>query len=784
METYKTPDSYQPGEKLLLPRLPRSLPFDELVFIIEAGITEAIDMPYTFDHIYSTSFYLSVIRPIVASLVVPYDNFHGPNGGTSSSASIHSANRSHPFGKEYSFTDQHRGIVAALLVARLEFLDGASDGGTFFVSSVDSTEELFFKERGILEARAITAELVAIKLLSFMTLEKDRVEFLTYEYNIETDSAFEGTSILQRQTENSHQVANNPTSCFNPQHPDGFSSLKYTETSALLDNSTSYYTINPPSSEPWGTSPEDRLIEHSLFIEDYADQSALDLAVIGRMPAREFLSCSAVQSVVSGIWSGHVMYWETIDVGAKKHAHIYEPRSPVDWYSRLRVPRYRAFFMMINYATLMSLFYMFLFENTRQESRFVSTELLLNIWFIGFVLDEVSKAREAGSFGQYLADFWSFFDVCIVGVFISFAGLRLAGVVLGTDKYLQLSLNILSLEALLLVPRLFSFLSVFPYFGTLLPCLRDLTAEFFKFLIIIVIIYVGFLTTFTFLGQDVYSFDKMSWLLIRVFFGSSGTGFDTASVISPIFGPPLMLAFVTLTNILLITVLISILSQKFSDTMLRAKQEYALHFSSAVVQSVNTSERVTYFYPPVNILGILLRPLRLILDHDQYRELRIRVLQSTHWPFVIIVWAFEKTCLFIQQRKLKNYIKIRGDRRLSILKRLPGPYQPDSLVGNSLLNSDDLLNSRLSSDDMDVELLPETRHARQSTFSSPLVRENSLSHRFFRKFHRPAIRFSESFSLKKKSNPVYLTPEIHLSTQPQEPSTEEASFHSGHGIVK
>jgi hypothetical protein len=45
----------------------------------------------------------------------------------------------------------------------------------------------------------------------------------------------------------------------------------------------------------------------------------------------------------------------------------------------------------------------------------------------------------------------------------------------------------------------------------------------------------------------------MSWILVKVFFGSSYLGFDVAQEISPALGPPLMIVFVTLTNILLIT---------------------------------------------------------------------------------------------------------------------------------------------------------------------------------------------------------------------------------------
>lgn len=751
METFQNNDFYKPGEKLLLPRLPRSLPFDELVFILETRITEAIDLPYPFEHIHSPSFYFSVIRPLVASLIVPYDEECDLDDEFLVSPSKKPcSNNTPPTEIQYSFTDQHRGIVAALLVARLEFLGWASDGGKYIQGpSPDATEEMLFKERGVLEARAFTAELVAMKFLSFMTIETDRIEFLTYEYSTENEgveqsspplSSMQSARLAKMASKSSDSTAS--PSKFPSKNSFNVSQSEDIETTPLLSHSTSFTATSPLLPASWGTTPEDRLIEHSLFVEEYADQSSLDLALAGSQPAREFLTCTAVQSVVSGIWSGRIMYWETIGVGAKKNVHLYDPSEPVDWYSRLRVPRYRAFFMMINYTILLALFYTLLFRKNKPWVA-VTVEFFLNVWFLGFVLDELSQVREAGSLAQYFGDFWSLFDLCIVGIFMLFAGLRFAGFMLGTDKYAKLSLDILSLEALLLIPRMFSFLSMFPYFGTLLPCLRDIAAEFFKFLVIIIIIYVGFLTTFTFLGRESYTFENMSWLLVRVFFGSSYAGFDAAPTISPIFGPPLMLIFVTLTNILLITVLISILSQKFSDTMLHAKQEYAVHFSSAVAESVNTSDRVTYFYPPINILAVLMRPLRMVLDHDEYRNLRIRVLRATHWPFVVVVWAFEIVALAVKQRRLKRYWKIRKDRRYTVAQRLA-------------LQQNEPFYSSLFSADEDNDPERSTPRRRHTTYGHRQVPSKPERKRIWRNLTRAKTfvpnRFAETFTFRGTNN--------------------------------
>src|ERR1700728_4141488 len=107
-------------------------------------------------------------------------------------------------------------------------------------------------------------------------------------------------------------------------------------------------------------------------------------------------------------------------------------------------------------------------------------------------------------------------------------------------------------------------------------------------------ILLGFLTTFTMLGNK-FTLSQMSWILVKVFFGSSYIGFDVMKQISPVFGPPLMLVFVCLTNILLITSLISILSNSFLKVTAHAREEY-LYIYSVYVLEASTSNRLTHFY--------------------------------------------------------------------------------------------------------------------------------------------------------------------------------------------
>jgi len=162
-----------------------------------------------------------------------------------------------------------------------------------------------------------------------------------------------------------------------------------------------------------------------------------------------------------------------------------------------------------------------------------------------------------------------------------------------------------------------------------------------QFLGLVLIIYAGFATTFTLLARDKYTPTTMSYMLLKIFFGSSYLGFDNAHDISPLLGLPLMLIFVWLTNILLITCLISLISNKMSEIMQNAREEYLFQYSVYVLEA-STSNRLTYYLPPLNLISLLFRPLRLCVPAPTLRAMRIIVLKITHAPHVALIQAFER----------------------------------------------------------------------------------------------------------------------------------------------
>lgn len=84
------------------------------------------------------------------------------------------------------------------------------------------------------------------------------------------------------------------------------------------------------------------------------------------------------------------------------------------------------------------------------------------------------------------------------------------------------------------------------------------------------------------------------------------------------------------------------LSNSFSRVISHAREEY-LYVYSVYVLEASTSNRLTHFYPPFNLLALLLfRPLRIFLpSNNRIRGARILLLKLTHFPIVGVIMLYE-----------------------------------------------------------------------------------------------------------------------------------------------
>ena len=199
--------------------------------------------------------------------------------------------------------------------------------------------------------------------------------------------------------------------------------------------------------------------------------SALEIAVVGG--AKKFLSQRPVQKVINDLWRGDVVFWESLSVNSVKRPMKYN-RKQNDPFSRLRVPRYLKVFETLFFAVFLALYYAVLVH--RDNGKITIPEVLLYIWIASFAYDEFADWIDAGQTSFYASDFWWMWDISIVAVGMAFCALRIYGLTTASAEIIDLAHDVLGLEALFLVPRIFSLLSLNPYFGTLVRLLPRIIA--------------------------------------------------------------------------------------------------------------------------------------------------------------------------------------------------------------------------------------------------------------------------------------------------------------------
>ncbi|WYZ45947.1 hypothetical protein EsH8_IX_000172 [Colletotrichum jinshuiense] len=487
--------------------------------------------------------------------------------------------------------------------------------------AVDEAES----NKGLCEARANACEIVAWRFLTRLS-EREAVDFCLYEIPDPKGSETPPPDADVESNEHSPLLAGgswaNRGGSRRASVRPGSSAKRYQLLSSLSRLTMSMHA-DTDEEEDDPTSP-------------FTNLNALEIAAVA--DAKRFLSQHVVQKIVTGIWNGDIIFWDSLSVHAEKKPRFYNAHT-ADIFSRLRVPKYLKAWEAFFFFVFLCLYYSVLVEQNTE--RITHNEVVLYIWLAAFLYDELSEWADAGTI-FYATDVWNLFDMVMIGIGITFAVLRVIGMVNDDRKITDTAFNVFALEALFMVPRVFSLLSLSPYWGTLIPCLKEMGKDFVKFMVLVVIVYLGFLTTFSLIGQDAYNFSHMTMILTKIFFGSTYVGIEIMYDIDQFFGPPLMVIFIILSSFLLMGSLTGMLSNSFSRVITHAREEY-LYVYSVYVLEASTSNRLTHFYPPFNLIALVIfRPLRLFLpSNDKFRHGRIMLLKATHLPIVGIIQLYE-----------------------------------------------------------------------------------------------------------------------------------------------
>jgi hypothetical protein len=328
---------------------------------------------------------------------------------------------------------------------------------------------------------------------------------------------------------------------------------------------------------------------------------------------------------------------------ARKSVTIYDPSdASVFKLSRLRVPRYRQLFSTVSYATMLGLFLAVLIERSLSIT---FLELVFWFWSAGYMLDELVGFSEQG-FGLYIISVWNAFDIGILLMFMSFYILRIYGILFpDKNQYINnMAYDVLAATAVLLLPRLFSVLDHYRYFSQLLIAFRMMAVDLVAVLILIMISCSGFVIAFTlsFAGKDM-DFEAAVYALFQILMGYTPAAWEIWDEYN-FLGKILLVAFLIICHFLIVTILVTVLTNSFMAVVQNANEEHQFLFAVNTISMVKSDALFSYI-PPTNILAWFLSPLRFCMPFRTFVYLNRTVIKATHVPILLGIFIYERIVL-------------------------------------------------------------------------------------------------------------------------------------------
>lgn len=416
----------------------------------------------------------------------------------------------------------------------------------------------------------------------------------------------------------------------------------------------------------WPSGPQGKRLAGSARV------SCLEVAI--RAQAKRFLAHPVVVQQLEAIWAGTIIFHSAADhlhrrvnrypageleygtsadqngnqvpvpgsAALRRSVTLYNPRdASLFKLSRLRVPRYRQFLSTLSFAVLLGLFLAVLEQRSRSIT---SLEIVFWFWSAGFMLDEIVGFNEQG-FSLYLMSFWNLFDLGILLLLFCYYCLRIYGAFLTYPRNRELAdqaYDILAANAVLLFPRLFSILDHYRYFSQLLIAFRIMASDLIAVFVLIVIACSGFFVAFLSFGDD-NSPKTVAYGLFQMLMGFTPTAWAMWEEYNFV-GKIILTVFLFICHFVVVTILITVLTNSFMRIVQNANQEHQFLFAVNTISMVKSDALFSYV-APANIIAWLLTPLRSAIPFRQFIKLNRTIIKITHLPILFTICFYEKTFL-------------------------------------------------------------------------------------------------------------------------------------------
>ncbi|KAF4308267.1 Calcium channel YVC1 [Botryosphaeria dothidea] len=423
--------------------------------------------------------------------------------------------------------------------------------------------------------------------------------------------------------------------------------------------------------------------------------STVEIAI--RAQAKKFLAHPLVVQQLEAIWSGTIVFhsyadslhrpmakrafqrgpnYGTMENGShspgkisesaslpasmvRRTVTLYDPReASIFKLSRLRVPRYRQLFSTCSFAVMLGLFLAVLVSKSVDIT---ALEMLFWLWSAGYLLDEVEQG-----FNLYIQSVWNAFDLGILLCFVIYYVLRLYGILMpDVRKYhvAEMAYDVLASTAVLLFPRLFSVLDHYRYFSQLLIAFRMMALDLMAILILIIISCSGFFVAFTlaFGDRGLTSAGSAAYALFQMLMGFTPAAWDIWSSYNPL-GKAILVLFLFIAHFLIVTILITVLTNSFMAVVQNANEEHQFLFAVNTISMVKSDALFSYI-APTNIVAWLLTPLRFIMSFRSFVKMNRLLIKATHFPILFAIFTYERLILSRIAFQPEELVEQRGRSR-------------------------------------------------------------------------------------------------------------------------
>jgi hypothetical protein len=451
----------------------------------------------------------------------------------------------------------------------------------------------------------------------------------------------------------------------------------------------------------WPLGPQGKRLAGSARV------SCLEVAI--RAQAKRFLAHPVVVQQLEAIWAGTIVFHSAADhlhrqasratagdlnygtsadpsgnqvsvsrsAAHRRSVTLYNPRdASLFKLSRLRVPRYRQFLSTLSFAVLLGLFLAVLAQRSRSIT---SLEILFWFWSAGFMLDEIVGFNEQG-FSLYLMSFWNLFDLGILLLLFGYYCLRIYGAFLTYPRNRDVAdqaYDILAANAVLLFPRLFSILDHYRYFSQLLIAFRIMAADLIAVFVLIVIACSGFFVAFLSFGND-NSPRMVAYGLFQMLMGFTPTAWAMWEDYNFV-GRMILTLFLFICHFVVVTILITVLTNSFMRIVQNADQEHQFLFAVNTISMVKSDALFSYV-APANTIAWLVTPLRSAMPFRQFIKLNRTIIKITHLPILFTICLYERAILSRQVIEPMDLVENKSREETSVR---PHNWQPSRFRGFS-----------------------------------------------------------------------------------------------------